>query len=619
MTSKIQEKLWTGSFLKICLVNFFVFVNFHALLPTFPFFVTFLGGDAVAIGVATALFSVASIVSRPFVGWLVDTKGRCTILVIGLIGMSLLPMGYFMAAGIALTIILRTVHGAFHAASSNAVSTWVADIVPKSRMGEGLGMFGLSMAISTAIAPALGLFVMNRFGFRPLFVITALAALVALLIGISIKNRSYKLSVKPLKVSELFEKDSVPASITQFFFMMAYGVVEVYLAIYATQNGLPSGGLYFICIAIATVMTRIAMGKVVDRHGEGILVYTGNAAIFGGILLLVFAHNAPCYILSALLLGYSFGAIQPSLQTMSMHIVAPDRRGAASSTFFCAFDMGIAIGGFMAGVLVKHLGYDAMFLCISACCIFSLVYYFFFGRKHRSSMNKNLRSEIEDGRTNTQPLKGSWIGEQKTEKKLPLVITIAREYGSGGHAIGELIAKQLGVKMYDAGLIKMSAEESGLSEEFVEANEQKLKNNLLYDLYAENSPYIHGDDPAQTALFYAQCKIIRNLAQSESCVIVGRLANFILDKYPNCFNIFIYAEREFRLQRIVTEYGIAPDVAKKTLQRVDDERKEHCLHYTGKEWGNYSYYHLSIDSSVYGIEKTAQVVMNAVKIGEQVP
>ena len=147
-----QDRLWTGSFLRICLVNLFIFVNFHALLPTFPFFVTYLGGDAVTIGLATALFSIASIVSRPFVGWLIDTRGRYAILVLGLIGMTLIPMGYFVSAGIATAVILRTAHGVFHAASSNASSTWVTDIIPHKRMGEGLGMYGLSMAISTAVA-----------------------------------------------------------------------------------------------------------------------------------------------------------------------------------------------------------------------------------------------------------------------------------------------------------------------------------------------------------------------------------------------------------------------------------------------------------------------------------
>lgn len=218
-----QDRLWTGSFLRICLVNLFIFVNFHALLPTFPFFVTYLGGDAVTIGLATALFSIASIVSRPFVGWLIDTRGRYAILVLGLIGMTLIPMGYFVSAGIATAVILRTAHGVFHAASSNASSTWVTDIIPHKRMGEGLGMYGLSMAISTAVAPALGLAVMNAWGFRPLFAIAALTALAALLTGMGIRSRNYAVSDAPLRIRELFEPMSLPAAVTQFFFMMAYG------------------------------------------------------------------------------------------------------------------------------------------------------------------------------------------------------------------------------------------------------------------------------------------------------------------------------------------------------------------------------------------------------------
>ncbi len=138
-------------------------------------------------------------------------------------------------------------------------------------------------------------------------------------------------------------RTEVRAAVTQLFFMMTYGVVEVYVAIYAVLHRLLSGGIYFIGIAVATVATRILLGRVVDKYGEAQLVYTENAAIITGILLLVFAHNIPCYLLSVALLGYSFGAVQSALQTMAMLV---ERRGAASSTFFVAFDFGIALGGF---------------------------------------------------------------------------------------------------------------------------------------------------------------------------------------------------------------------------------------------------------------------------------
>lgn len=585
-----QTRLWTGSFIRICLVNFFIFVNFHALLPTFPFFVTHLGGDAVTIGLATALFSIASIVSRPFVGWLIDTRGRCTILVLGLIGMALIPMGYFVSAGIALAVVLRTAHGVFHAASSNASSTWVTDIIPRSRMGEGLGMYGLSMAISTAVAPALGLAVMNAWGFRPLFAIAALVALVALLTGLSIRSRNYTLSDAPLRISELFEPMSLPAAVTQFFFMMAYGVIEVYVAIYAASCHLPGGGIYFIFIALATVAARILLGRAIDKYGEARLVYSGNLAIMAGILLLVFAHNVPCYLLSAVLLGYSFGAIQPSLQTMAMHAVAPERRGAASSTFFVAFDFGIALGGFLAGVLVKFLDYDIMFLCMLIPCVLSWGYYYVFGRNHASSFNPKNRRMAHG----TPVAAGE---ETQTETAQPLIITISREYGSGGHRIGELLAQRLGIKFYDKEIISLTARQSGLTEGEIRESEQTVNNGLM--MY---------DDPMQTAVFRSQSQVIRDIAGKESCVIVGRLANFILKDRPNCLHLFIYADEASRMERVVSGYGVERSRAGELLKRTDQDRREHCLHYTGYEWGDRHHYHLMLDSSVAGEEMTVETV-----------
>ena len=150
---------------------------------------------------------------------------------------------------------------------------------------------------------------------------------------------------------------------------------------------LPTGGVYFIFIALATLATRLLFGKTIDKYGESRLVYSGNVAIIAGILLLVLAHNTPCYLLSAILLGYSFGAVQPSLQTMAMHAVDTPRRGAASSTFFIAFDLGIAIGGFFAGILIKSFNYDTMFLCMIIPCVLSLPYYHTVGRNHISSFN----------------------------------------------------------------------------------------------------------------------------------------------------------------------------------------------------------------------------------------
>ena len=195
------------------------------------------------------------------------------------------------------------------------------------------------------------------------------------------------------------------------------------------------------------------------------------------------------------------------------------------------------------------------------------------------------------------------------EKKI--VITIAREFGSGGHEIGEIIAKELGISFYDTKLIDLSAAESGLTPEYVKEHEQKLANNLLFDLYEQNYAYVNEEMPPLDTLFMVQSKVIRDICEKESCVIVGRCADYVLKNNPDCFNIFIHADKKFRIERIIKEYGIAADMAEKELERKDRDRTNYCKHYTHRIWGMASNYNLTIDSSIFGPKKSAALIIDA--------
>ena len=126
------------------------------------------------------------------------------------------------------------------------------------------------------------------------------------------------------------------------------------------------------------------------------------------------------------------------------------------------------------------------------------------------------------------------------------VITISRQYGSGGHAVGDLIAKKLGIAFYDSELIDITAAESGFTKEFVKEHEQTLPNSLLYQLYKQNYAYVNEAIPPNDLLFMAQTRVIRDIATKQSCVIVGRAADYILKGHKNCFNVFVHADKNFR-------------------------------------------------------------------------
>jgi uncharacterized membrane protein YczE/cytidylate kinase len=205
--------------------------------------------------------------------------------------------------------------------------------------------------------------------------------------------------------------------------------------------------------------------------------------------------------------------------------------------------------------------------------------------------------------------------DSSTEKpnQEPLVITIAREYGSGGREIGKLIAGKLGIAYYDDELIACVAKENGYSDEFVLNNDQKLTHSFLYDLYTQNYAYINGEDGKYDALFHAQEKTIKEIATKESCVIIGRLANFILAEQKNTFHVFICADMISKVKRVMMRECLKEKEAEKKIKKAESERTNYCRHFMQKEWGMANAYDLSLKADIYGVEKAAEIIMELAK------
>lgn len=196
------------------------------------------------------------------------------------------------------------------------------------------------------------------------------------------------------------------------------------------------------------------------------------------------------------------------------------------------------------------------------------------------------------------------------ENKESFAITIAREYGSGGREIGKKIADKLGIAYYDSELISIVAKESGYSEEFVSQNEQKISNNLFYDLYAQYYAYTNDDEPKYDILFKTEQKIIRELAEKSSCVIVGRMSNYALRENKRAFNVFVSADINSKVKHITERDGLTEQEAIKKIVKVESERRKHCRHFTDTEWGMASNYDMTIKTSKYSVEEVADIIIN---------
>ena len=192
-----------------------------------------------------------------------------------------------------------------------------------------------------------------------------------------------------------------------------------------------------------------------------------------------------------------------------------------------------------------------------------------------------------------------------------VIITIAREYGSGGRYVGKLVAEKLGIKLYDKEFVMKVAKETGLSEEFIEKNEQKRDsfdalNNGYYSEYNNSNE-----------LFAKESEIIKDIAKKESCVIIGRCADYILGNKDNVIKVFIYSSMKDKVKRATKYYGMNKAKAEKEIEKINKQRENHYKYYTGKEWKDFTNYDVCINSDSLGVEKTAEVICNLVNEREK--
>ena len=203
------------------------------------------------------------------------------------------------------------------------------------------------------------------------------------------------------------------------------------------------------------------------------------------------------------------------------------------------------------------------------------------------------------------------------------IYTIGREFGSGGKQVGEKLAERLGIKLYDKELLQQAAKDSGFCEEIFENHDEKPTNSFLYSLVMDTysvsgysaAPFL--DMPLNHKVFLAQFETIKKIAEQESCVIVGRCADYALAENPDCINVFIHADMDFRLKRIKADSDKEFKDDNKVIDfinKTDKKRANYYNYYSSKKWGDARSYDFCLDSSILGIDKTVDMIIEYLKI-----
>jgi len=355
--------LWTKEFVILALSNFMLFVAFQMLIPTLPMYVTEMGGDQLAVGLVVSLFTISALLVRPFTGKVLDSMGRRPVLLLGLAIFLLAVCGYYWMASVVLVLALRFVHGIGWGIVTTTYGTIVSDIIPAQRRGEGMGYFGMFANLAMAVGPLIGLWLSQAWGYGWLFAVSGGLTVLAMILSRLVEIKAPIGSTQPSAAGSagLLEKKALFPALLALLLGMMYGGVVSFITLFGQEVGIANVGTFFLFNAISLMLTRPLSGKLFDWKGPFWVLMPGG--IFTGIAVLTLSYSTTQVglIVAAIFFGIGAGAVQPSLQAWTIQRVEPSRRGAATGTFFSAFDLGIGGGAMILGAIAKQTGFALMY------------------------------------------------------------------------------------------------------------------------------------------------------------------------------------------------------------------------------------------------------------------
>ncbi|MEH6949652.1 MFS transporter [Bacillus sp. JJ634] len=397
MTSS-RPKLWTKDFIIVSSVNFLLTLIFYLLMVTIAVYaVNEYHASTSQAGLVTGIFIIGTLIGRLFIGRVLDLIGRKRTLIIGLIFFTLTTFLYFLNYGIAFLLFNRFIHGVTLGMASTAAGTIVAQIIPQTRKGEGIGYFSMSATLATAIGPFIGLYMGQHTSFQIIFSFCLSLGIISLITAFFVyvpilEKSTKKPEVKGFKLSDFIEPKALPIAFVTLAVAFCYSSVLSFINFYAMEiNLVNAASFFFIVYAVAVLVSRPFTGRLMDVKGANIVMYPAFVFLGAGLLLLSTANNSITLLLSGALIGLGFGNMQSCTQAIAVKLTESHRMGLATSTFFIFLDAGLGFGPYVLGFIIPMTGYRNLYIILG---IFSLVASILYSLLH-GKKEKMIRSESE--------------------------------------------------------------------------------------------------------------------------------------------------------------------------------------------------------------------------------
>ncbi|WP_291100397.1 MULTISPECIES: MFS transporter [unclassified Empedobacter] len=392
MFSAINKKLnldpvYNLHFILMCLSSLLFSASFNMMIPELPAYLSSMGG-AEYKGFIIALFTLTAGISRPFSGKLTDKVGRVPIMAVGSIVCFVCGILYPVLTTVSGFLFLRLVHGFSTGFKPTATAAYIADIIPRERWGEALGLHGICFSIGMAIGPALGSTITLYTSINVMFFTSSFFALLSILILFNMKEtlqNKQKFSFGLLKISkqDVFAKEALPAALITFLSYVAYGSILTLIPDWTEHLGFQNKGVFFIVFTISSMMVRFFAGKISDQKGRVLVIKLGLVLLIIALVLLASIDAKIGLILGGLMYGISTGILSPALNAWTIDFSKPDERGKAMATMYIAMEAGIGLGALCAGWYFQdYLDRIPMVIYVSAfICLLGTIYMLRFKNK----------------------------------------------------------------------------------------------------------------------------------------------------------------------------------------------------------------------------------------------
>lgn len=392
-----NEMIWNRNFIFLILSNFLMYITYYAILSALPIYlVSDLHASKVQVGVVVGIYTIASVLVRPFSGFALDRFGRRTIFLSALLIYSFMFLGYLVAGTILSIILLRFAQGLTWGFTTVSGSTIAVDIIPPSKRGQGIGYFALSTTVGMSVGPIIGLFISHQWGYIPMFVSGCFISVASLVCAYSVHLRKRFVVGKriQLKWESMFDKNSIRPSLNVLITMMAYGALLSFVALFGREIGIQNSSLYFLILSFGIAAARLTSGKAFDRHGPRRIITFCLILLIIGFPLLAMAKGAPLFYLSAILIGFGNGVVFPTFSSMVNNLADSTHRGAANSTLYTAVDFGMGFGMVMAGLIAQYISLSAIFWISALVGIAGLLFFRIFVLTNYENSRRNSKPTV---------------------------------------------------------------------------------------------------------------------------------------------------------------------------------------------------------------------------------